>query len=92
MATQYELVLRFALPPRDVARFDRVTEFESKLAAETDDEVGDHDCTSGRIEIKIFTDDPKRSFETIRGMIPERCPYDAGYRGRWSEEVLTSLA
>lgn len=100
MAEQYELVLQFALAPRDVARFDRITEFEYRLEHRcehpTDESdrlfaVDGSDCKLGHMEVRLITNDPPRTLEVIRGMIPPACPYDAGYRTAHSQESLTAL-
>ena len=91
MSGQYEIVLRFALPPRDVSRFGRVTEFEEKLSRNSElYELDGHDCSAGCMSIRLFTNDPSGSYEAIRGIIPDGC-CDAGYRPRGSEANLTSL-
>ena len=93
MPTQYELVLQFPLPPRDVAQFDRVTRLEEELAKPSMlFEFDGYDCTAGRIEVRLFTDDPPRSLEIVRGLIPPCCGYRAGYRPADSQEALTALA
>ena len=100
MAVQYELVLQFALAPRDVARFDRITEFENRLEhyckhpVENDEALyvlEGSDCKLGHMEVRLVTYDPPRTLEVIRGMIPPSCPYDAGYRNVHSGEALTAL-
>ena len=100
MAERYQLVLQFALAPRDVARFDRITEFEYRLErhcehpasdAERDYTVEGSDCKLGHMEVRLLTDDPPRTFEVIRGMLPDSCPYDAGYRSAHTEETLRAL-
>ena len=89
MAGQYELVLQFALAPRDVARFDRITEFENRLEhrrehrAEEGDELyalEGSDCKLGCIEVRLITSDPPRALEAVRGMIPPSCPYEVLHR------------
>lgn len=86
MAVQYELILQFALAPRDVARFDRITEFEYRLEHRGEHEgeeerdlfaLDGSDCKLGHMEVRLLTNDPPRTLEIIRGMIPESCPYDA---------------
>lgn len=100
MAEQYELILQFALAPRDVARFDRITEFELKLERQCEHpvdeedelfEVDGSDCKLGHMEVRLITNDPPRTFEVIRGMIPPACPYDAGYRKSHTQDSLTAL-
>lgn len=100
MAVQYELVLQFALAPRDVARFDRITEFEHRLehrcghpAAENDKlfALEGSDCKLGHMEVRLLTDDPPRTLEVIRDIIPPACPYDAGYRSAHTQEPLNAL-
>lgn len=100
MAEQYELVLQFALAPRDVARFDRITEFELKLEhrcehpTEKADErfaVDGSDCKLGHMEVRLITENPPRTLEVIRGMIPPACPYDAGYRAAHTQDSLIAL-
>ncbi|HZY98495.1 MAG TPA: hypothetical protein VFE36_02895 [Candidatus Baltobacteraceae bacterium] len=98
MAERYELVLQFALAPRDVARFDRITEFENRLehrCSESADDglytVDGSDCKLGHMEVRLITSDPPRTLEVIRGMIPASCPYDAGYRNAHTQESLTGL-
>lgn len=82
MAVQYELVLQFALAPRDVARFDRITEFEYRLERRGEREsdtlfsLEGSDCKLGHMEVRVSTDDPPRALEVIRGMIPDSCPYE----------------
>lgn len=79
MAVQYELVLQFALAPRDVARFDRITEFEYRLEHQASDElfaVDGSDCKLGHMEVRVLTNDPPRALDVIRGMIPDSCPYE----------------
>jgi hypothetical protein len=85
MAVQYELVFQFALAPRDVARFDRITEFEKQLeqrgqrAIEQDGELytfDGSDCKLGHMEVRLTTSDPPRALEVVRGMIPPSCPYE----------------
>lgn len=88
MAEQYELVLQFALAPRDVARFDRITEFESRLERRCEHPfegdgvfaVEGSDCKLGHMDVRLITNDPPRTLEAIRGMIPESCPYDTVVR------------
>lgn len=100
MAEQYELVLQFALAPRDVARFDRITEFENRLehrCGRSFDETAElfavdgSDCKLGHMEVRLITNDPPRALEVIRGMIPPACPYDAGYRAAHTQDSLTAL-
>lgn len=89
MAVQYELVLQFALAPRDVARFDRITEFENRLERRCEHPLGEDeglyslegsDCKLGHMEVRLLTNDPPRTLDVIRGIIPEACPYDAVVR------------
>jgi len=89
MAVQYELVLQFALAPRDVARFDRITEFETRLERRCNHQsqeerdlfaLGGSDCKLGHMEVRLLTNDPPRTLEVIRGIIPEACPYDTVVR------------
>lgn len=88
----YELVLQFALAPRDVARFDRVTQFEERLNDGGELYALDgSDCMLGCIEVRLITDDPARAFEAVRDMIPTCCPFDAGYREAHSQKTLTAL-
>lgn len=99
MAEQYELILQFALAPRDVARFDRITEFEHNLErrcehpVDADElfEVDGSDCKLGHMEVRLITNDPPRTLEVIRGMIPPACPYDAGYRAAHTQDSLIAL-
>lgn len=77
MAVQYQLVLQFALAPRDVARFDRITDFEARLAPGGETYTLDgSDCKLGHMEVRLNTNDPPRTLEVIRGMIPASCPYE----------------
>jgi hypothetical protein len=88
MAERYELVLQFALAPRDVARYDRITEFETHLEHRCDRGAeGDQlfrfegsDCKLGHMEVRLITDDPPRTLEAIRGIIPASCPYEVLHR------------
>lgn len=89
----YELILQFAMAPRDIARFDRVTEFEERL---TDGgelyALEGSDCKLGCVEVRFLTEDPPRALEVIRGMIPPSCPYDAVYREAHTDEALLPLS
>ena len=76
MAEQYEVVLQFSLAPRDVARFDRITEFENRLHSTELYAVEGSDCKLGCIEVRLLTSDPPRALEAICGMIPPSCPYE----------------
>lgn len=83
MTERYELVLQFALAPRDVARFDRITEFETRLEHRCGDAANDElytvdgsDCKLGHMEVRLITSDPPRTLEVIKGMIPPSCPYE----------------
>ena len=83
MTERYELVLQFALAPRDVARFDRITEFETRLEHQCGQSGGDElytldgsDCKLGHMELRLITSDPPRTLEVIQGMIPASCPYE----------------
>jgi hypothetical protein len=89
MAVQYELVFQFALAPRDVARFDRITEFENRLERRCKHSIGEDDglytldgsdCKLGHIEVRLLTNDPPRTLEVVRGMIPPSCPYQVLHR------------
>ena len=99
MAEQYELILQFALAPRDVARFDRITEFETRLERRCADPfegdghfaVDGSDCKLGHMEVRLITNDPPHTLEVIKGMMPMACPYDAGYRAAHTEDSLTAL-
>jgi hypothetical protein len=98
MAEQYELVLQFALAPRDVARFDRITDFETTLEHRSEHPGGDElfaldgsDCMLGCINVRLITNDPPRALDAVREMIPPSCPYDAGYRAAHTDEALTAL-
>lgn len=94
MPGKYRVVLQFALAPRDVGQFDRVTEVENELCRHGMlFEVEGHDCTAGRMDIHILTDDPERSFDVVREMIPKCCSYRAGFReAAADEEALKTLA
>jgi len=100
MAMQYELVLQFALAPRDVARFDRITEFENRLERRREHPTVDgdklyaldgSDCKLGYIEVRLVTNDPPRAFEAIRGTMPQSCPCEVGYRAADSGDALAPL-
>jgi hypothetical protein len=99
MAEQYELILQFALAPRDVARFDRITEFETRLERRCEHlfegdghfAVDGSDCKLGHMEVRLITNDPPRTLEVIRAMIPPACPYDAGYRAAHTQDSLIAL-
>ena len=93
MASKYRLVLRFALAPRDVAQFDRVTQIEEELGKPSMlFEVDGHDCSAGCIEVGLLTDDPERTFEVVRTLIPSCCSYRAGFKTVASEDALEPLA
>jgi hypothetical protein len=83
-----------------VARFDRITEFENRLERHCQHPVGEaegvytlegSDCKLGHMEVRLLTDDPPRTLEVIRDIIPPACPYDAGYRNAHTQEPLNSL-
>ncbi|MBV8723142.1 MAG: hypothetical protein JO277_13410 [Candidatus Eremiobacteraeota bacterium] len=90
----YELILQFALAPRDVARFDRVTRFEERLGRGGElYSLGGSDCKLGCIEVRLLTEDPPRALEAVRDLIPADCPYDAVQRpvdAGWTDELLPS--
>jgi hypothetical protein len=72
---QYELVLQFALAPRDVTRFDRIARLEEQLTHERGPyRVEGCDCALGSISIRLVTDDPRAAYESIRGKMPDSCP------------------
>lgn len=77
MSMQYELVLQFALAPRDVTRYERVTRFEEELMhAEGPYRVEGCDCALGSMLLRLSTDDPDAAFASIRDKLPNGCPYD----------------
>ena len=77
----YELILQFALAPRDVTRYDRVTQFEDSLAEGNELFALDgSDCRLGCIEVRLITEDPERALESVRDKIPSCCPYEVSSR------------
>ena len=88
MAGQYELVLQFPLPPRDVSQFHRVTLLEERLSEPNDlYEVDGHDCRLGLIEIRLLTDDPETAYDRVKSVMPDRCNCHALCRDRESQEA-----
>ena len=78
MPAMYEVVLQFALAPRDVAQYDRVTRVEEELERPSLlYSLEGHDCTTGAMQIRLRTEDPQRTLEAVSDLVPRRCSYAA---------------
>jgi hypothetical protein len=66
---EYQLVLQF--PASGLEDYDAIIEIEDLLidALGDVDEVDGHDAGSGEMNIFILTNDPRRAFETVQGVL-----------------------
>lgn len=69
---KYQLVLQF--PANSIADYGEMIALEDELIEKLGPsaKVDGHDCGSGEMNIFIYTDVPKKIFETIRPVVAKR--------------------
>jgi hypothetical protein len=85
----YQLVLQW--PSNDASDYDGLLHLEELLVSRLADdcEIDGHDLGSGKMNIFILTDDPRRTFESAATILKEGSHWAdlrAAYRGEEGEE------
>ena len=81
MSAKYEVVLQFALAPRDVAAFNRIARLQEELSkASLLYRLSSDDCTAGTMEIVLDTDDPSLTRDAVHALIAPSLCYRSFYR------------